>query len=43
MPAVVNKTVGSFAGTSEAEGITAWPFDLKNSRYFAIRVFLVII
>src|SRR5687768_5007458 len=32
MPAVVNKTVGSFAGTSDAEGMTVWPFPTKNSR-----------
>jgi len=33
MPAVVNSTVGSFSGISEADGITACPLDTKKSRY----------
>jgi hypothetical protein len=32
MPAVVNSTVGSLAGTSDADGIAACPFDAKNAR-----------
>src|SRR3990172_28617 len=32
IPAVVNKAVGSFSGTSEAEGIIVCPFLLKNSK-----------
>ena len=30
MPAVVNRTVGSFSGITEALGITAWPLLLKK-------------
>ena len=37
MPAVVKSTVGSFSGMSEAEGITACPFDLKNDKYISLR------
>jgi hypothetical protein len=32
MPAFVNNSVGSFAGTSELEDTTSWPRLLKNSR-----------
>ena len=32
MPAVVNSTVGSFSGMTEALGITAWPFSWKKRR-----------
>src|SRR3989344_1307418 len=42
IPAVVNSTVGSFCGTSEAEGITVCPLLLKNSRYFFRKFFAVI-
>jgi hypothetical protein len=33
MPAVLKRTEGSFSGTSGAEGMIAWFFDWKNSRY----------
>src|SRR3546814_7971731 len=32
MPELVNSRVGSLAGTSDAEGTTAWPRAAKNSR-----------
>src|SRR3989344_8587173 len=34
IPLLVNNVVGSFSGTMGAEGITACPRALKNSRYF---------
>jgi len=34
IPDPVNKVVESFSGTKEDEGITMWPFDWKNVRYF---------
>ena len=37
MPAVVNSTVGSFSGISDAEGMTAWPLDAKKLRYISLR------
>ena len=33
MPAVVNRTVGSFSGIKDAEGITLCPRSLKNPKY----------
>lgn len=41
MPAVVNKTVGSFSGMSEADGITLCPRALKNPRYISLKLSLV--
>src|SRR5262249_26896461 len=32
MPEFVNRSVGSFAGTSELEGTIVWPLLLKNAR-----------
>src|SRR3954470_19107497 len=32
MPALVNSSVGSLAGTSELDATTAWPLVRKNSR-----------
>jgi len=43
MPAVVNKTVGSFYGIKEALGIMVCPLALKNSRYFCRSSFEVIL
>ena len=43
MPAVVNKTVGSFVGMSEELGISLWFFDLKKSMYSLISCCLVVI
>ena len=43
MPAVVKSTLGSFAGTSDAEGIITWSFFRKNSQYFLMSSFRVII
>lgn len=34
MPAVLKRTEASFSGTSGADGIIAWFFDRKKSRYF---------
>src|SRR3989344_4127961 len=36
MPAVVKRTVGSFSGTKEAEGMIVCPFSLKNSKNFSL-------
>ena len=33
MPAVVNKTVGSFSGINDEDGRIEWPFEVKKSRY----------
>jgi hypothetical protein len=33
MPAVVKSTVGSFSGTSGADGMMTWPRSAKKSRY----------
>src|SRR5688572_13945186 len=42
MPAVVKRTVGSFSGTTEAEGMIVCPFSWKKSRNFW-RISLVVI
>ena len=42
MPAVVNRTVGSFSGIRDAFWISLWSFDLKKSMYFFINCFLFI-
>src|SRR3989344_4065341 len=42
MPLPVKSVVGSFCGTSGAEGITECPLSLKNSRYF-VRISLMFI
>ena len=34
IPAVVNNTVASFSGNTDADGISVCPFDLKNSNHF---------
>src|SRR3972149_11632541 len=42
IPAVVKSTVGSFSGTSEAEGMIACPLLLKNSKNLLRNSFEVI-
>src|SRR5579863_2443046 len=42
MPALVNKSVGSLAGTSGLDATTVWPFDLKKSRKL-LRISLLVI
>ena len=42
MPAVVNSTVGSFSGMTDALGMTACPFSRKNSKNFSRSSFALI-